>query len=96
MTQDQFVYWLQGFVELTETEQPSKAQWAAIKDHLKLVFTKVTPQLGKSLPVTPALPVQPVPFPSYPPLPADRVFPLTPNWLKQQDGTPWPPGTIIC
>ena len=91
MTQDQFIYWHQGFVELTETEQPSKAQWAAIKDHLKLVFTKVTPTLGKPLPLTPA------PFPSYPPLPADRVFPLKPNWqLTQQDGSPWPPGTIIC
>ncbi|ATN92823.1 hypothetical protein QGX11_gp060 [Pseudomonas phage PPSC2] len=91
MTQDQFVYWLQGFVELTETEQPSKAQWAAIKDHLKLVFTKVTPDLGKPL----QGPTPPVPFPGYPPLPAERVFPLKPNWLVPEIGK-WPPGTVTC
>jgi hypothetical protein len=39
-TQD-FCYWLQGYVELTG-EQPSPEQWAAIKEHLALVFNKVT------------------------------------------------------
>jgi hypothetical protein len=42
MTSDQFVYWLQGFAEL-HGEPPTAAQWKAVKDHLDLVFTKVTP-----------------------------------------------------
>lgn len=48
MDADQFCYWLQGFVELTHTPQPSEAQWQAIKDHLQLVFDKKTPQYGNA------------------------------------------------
>ncbi len=40
----QFAYWLQGFAELNEGE-PSPEQWQSIKDHLGLVFSKVTPPL---------------------------------------------------
>ena len=43
MTAEQFAYWLQGFSELNDGEAPSPAQWSSIQDHLKLVFTKVTP-----------------------------------------------------
>ncbi|MNQ59494.1 hypothetical protein D3C85_737420 [compost metagenome] len=44
MTAEQFAYWLQGFVELSfGQEQPTQAQWSAIKDHLQRVFKKVTP-----------------------------------------------------
>jgi hypothetical protein len=43
MTDQQFVYWLQGFVELQETDRPSEQQWTIIKDHLQLVFSKETP-----------------------------------------------------
>lgn len=43
MTADQFTYWLNGFVELTEGQPPSLKQWQVIRDHLALVFTKVTP-----------------------------------------------------
>lgn len=43
MNAEMFAYWLQGFVELTQTPQPSEAQWQAIKDHLQLVFKKETP-----------------------------------------------------
>ena len=100
MTQDQFVYWLQGFVELTEVEQPSKAQWAAIKAHLQLVFTKVTPDLGKPWP---ELKPAPLPFPANPGIRTMELRPSDqwpnfgkPGWLTQQDGTPWPPGTILC
>jgi hypothetical protein len=42
MTAEQFAYWMQGFVEL-HGEPPTAEQWAAIKDHLGLVFNKVTP-----------------------------------------------------
>jgi hypothetical protein len=41
MTADQFAYWLQGFTEL-HGEPPSPEQWASIKEHLSLVFKKVT------------------------------------------------------
>lgn len=43
MTEKDFVFWLQGFIELTETDSISDKQWLVIKDHLKLVFDKVTP-----------------------------------------------------
>ena len=41
MTAEQFAYWLQGFAELTDGE-PTPEQWASIKEHLNLVFNKVT------------------------------------------------------
>lgn len=52
MQSDAFCYWLQGFVELTETAQPSEAQWQAIKDHLQLVFKKETPKYDLQIPPT--------------------------------------------
>lgn len=49
MTPEQFAYWLQGFVEMTPTENvPTPQQWTMIKQHLQTVFTKVTPDLGKT------------------------------------------------
>ena len=42
MTPDQFVYWMQGFVELG-SEHPTAAQWKSICEHLATVFHKVTP-----------------------------------------------------
>ena len=46
MNAEQFAYWLQGFVELNPSPQPSSEQWESIKQHLQTVFIKVTPQLG--------------------------------------------------
>jgi len=43
MTPEQFIYWMQGFAELTETDTISEKQWTVIKDHLALVFDKQTP-----------------------------------------------------
>ena len=43
MTEQQFCYWLWGFVELMESENPSPRQWQAITDHLNQVFDKKTP-----------------------------------------------------
>ena len=37
-----FVYWLQGFSEVTD-KVPTKEQWKIIQDHLSLVFNKITP-----------------------------------------------------
>lgn len=36
-----FCYWLQGFAELTP-QVPTQEQWDSIREHLALVFTKVT------------------------------------------------------
>lgn len=55
MTEKDFVYWLQGFVELTETDSISDKQWLVIKDHLKLVFDKKTPDRSTVLPTVPKL-----------------------------------------
>lgn len=44
MTSEQFAYWLQGFVELNGSE-PTAEQWQSIKEHLKTVFVKVTPEV---------------------------------------------------
>jgi len=38
-----FCCWLQGFVELQDSDSISDKQWLVIKDHLKLVFDKKTP-----------------------------------------------------
>lgn len=43
MNEREFCYWLQGFAELN-TQAPDQEQWQAIRDHLALVFNKVTPQ----------------------------------------------------
>lgn len=51
MNAEQFCYWLQGFSELTP-EQPTPEQWKAIKEHLELVFRKVTPQAPGAFRIT--------------------------------------------
>lgn len=43
MTPEQFTYWLKGFYELNEPESINEKQTLIIKDHLDLVFGKVTP-----------------------------------------------------
>lgn len=55
MTPENFAYWLQGFSEICG-QTPSKEQWEIIKDHLNLVFNKVTPNREMkycSLPTSP-------------------------------------------
>lgn len=42
MTSEQFAYWLQGYAELTGDQPPNAEQWASIREHLQLVFKKVT------------------------------------------------------
>ena len=43
MTPERFTDWLQGFVEIQQSESITDTQWLIIKDHLKLVFDKKTP-----------------------------------------------------
>lgn len=44
MSPEQFCYWLQGRAEL-EPSPPTPEQWQSIREHLDLVFHKVTPPL---------------------------------------------------
>lgn len=43
MTSDNFIYWLNGYLELSGAETLTKEQVKVIKDHLKLVLKKETP-----------------------------------------------------
>ena len=58
MNATEFVYWLQGYFEISqhsnEPQTLNEKQIEEIKNHLKLVLTKVTPDLRKpdSLPFT--------------------------------------------
>ena len=47
MDASQFTMWLQGFAELN-TAPPTPEQWKSIREHLQLVFTKVTPAMEVS------------------------------------------------
>lgn len=47
MTAEQFTYWLQGFLETADPKSIDEKQTKIIKDHLALVFTKVTPDYSK-------------------------------------------------
>jgi hypothetical protein len=51
MNSETFTYWLQGFIELSDTDTISEKQWLIIKDHLKLVFDKKTPDRTEFNPV---------------------------------------------
>lgn len=51
MTPEQFVYWLQGFMEVQDPVALDEKQTQIVKDHLALVFKKETPNSRK-----PALP----------------------------------------
>lgn len=43
MTPEQFVYWLQGFLEVQDPKVLDERQTQILKDHVALVFTKETP-----------------------------------------------------
>lgn len=44
MTPENFCYWLQGFIETANPTSIDELQTKVIKDHLQLVFNKVTPK----------------------------------------------------
>lgn len=50
MTAVNFAYWLQGFFELSNTEEINKEQTELIKRHLNLVFKHdIDPSMGDEL-----------------------------------------------
>ena len=44
MTAEQFAYWLQGYMEMSNPSSLSVRETRIIKDHLALVFDKKTPE----------------------------------------------------
>jgi hypothetical protein len=52
MDATQFTYWLKGYTELGG-DCPTPAQWEVIKEHLDLVFNKVTTKTVTSPSPTP-------------------------------------------
>jgi hypothetical protein len=45
MTPENFVYWLQGYFELTHSDTLTEEQVIVIKQHIGLVMKKVTPNV---------------------------------------------------
>ena len=50
MTERDFVYWLQGFLEVSQASTMNEQQVQIVKDHLALVLTKVTPTYATKAP----------------------------------------------
>ena len=48
MTPENFTYFLQGFFEISDAKKLDETQVQIIKDHLDLVFNKVTPDRSES------------------------------------------------
>ena len=48
MDSTNFTYWLQGFFEISDSNKLNEKQVQIIKDHLALVFDKVTPDRNGS------------------------------------------------
>jgi hypothetical protein len=48
MTPENFTYWIQGFFEISDAKKLDETQVQIIKDHLDLVFNKVTPSRSES------------------------------------------------
>ena len=44
MTAEQFVYWLQGYMEIANPSSLGVGETRIVKDHLDLVFNKKTPE----------------------------------------------------
>lgn len=81
MTEQQFCYWLQGFVELNAGFRPTPDQWQSICEHLALCFKKVTP------------PVRPSQLPTVGPMTMEDFRKIYDRTTAQ----PWPnPTTITC
>lgn len=89
MTPERFTDWLQGFMEIGDPKTLDERQTQIIKDHLALVFDKVTPDrldindIHKMIQHTPypVYPNQTIPYPVYP-------NQTTPDWTSRP--------TIIC
>lgn len=103
MTPEQFVYWLQGFVEMARphervTEYYDNIAWKEIKNHLDLVLTKVSPEevmkAKTEAAKEDARQQLKQAITSLPPIPTPTVGPVV-DWTKRADII-YPPNTITC
>ena len=99
MTSDRFADWLQGFFELSEADSLTEKQVQIIKDHLALVFTKVTPDRSDpGLGIDPMItipPTQPYISPSVDPMfNPNRVY--CENGLVNISGANASDDTLFC
>lgn len=52
ITPEQFCYWFKGFLEVADPEKLNAKQLQIVKDHLDLVFNKVTPNYSNISKIT--------------------------------------------
>lgn len=71
MNERDFLYWLNGFLELSGSVTLNEKQVQVIKEHIALVVTKVTPSFVGS-------PLAPYPL-------SDKGWMITPNTFDQCD-----------
>ena len=98
MTTEQFAYWLKGFMEIQNPDTLDKDQLQIIKDHLDLVFNKVTPVRTPVSAPSGSKPWTPTPIPSTPST-YPGLFPKTyPDPIvNPSPSNPWDQGpTIYC
>lgn len=97
LTSEQFTYWLQGYFEISGTNELNSTQVQIIKDHLDLVFNKVTPVRTSDLKVDKEYLKQAIPpfiLPSiFQPTQATDICFIC---GKNHNGLPCPIMTIIC
>ena len=77
MTAEQFTYWLQGFMEINNPETLGVRETQIIKDHLKLVFDKQTPDRNPILKDNPETTLPPYPGITYYPDPYAPPYTIT-------------------
>lgn len=51
MTPEQFIYWLQGFMEVADPKSMDEKQLQVVKDHIALVLKKETPNRSLQIPI---------------------------------------------
>lgn len=97
MTEQQFVYWLQGFAELTPNP-PTAEQWQSIREHLATVFRKVTPAVGPMAKPAMDHDKEGALKRFFEKNQQDRVAPVPsmPNWPPYQPYHLGKPGDLIC
>ena len=96
MTPEQFVYWLQGFMEVANPTTLDETQTQQIKDHLNLVFDKQTPDRNSVTypgwnPQNPPSPMTGAPIWQEPHTIVEPTNPIAPDWTWR----PFP-YTITC
>lgn len=96
MTERDFAYWLNGFVELNGGALPTPAQWKSIQEHLAAVFKKVTPAVGepKESDIQKSMREFMEKSKQTPPQPVWPIVQPQPYWFQPNMG--FPSGTVIC